>query len=491
MEKTTARPDTSEQHIDVHCHVFNEDILSWGIRLILNAIKIGEIANFLDLTHIDRLLGDIERYIHFIDIGLKGSTEKVFKTLQKNYKERYVLAPLMLDLSYVSGKVKTHIHDSFKGEDDHKVHHHLRNAIENFSTSVKDKSGKLSEEHNRKLQDLDTKTKTLHSKVEEFSSKQKTFKVFDKRNFEKQLKQLKKLKRDHDGIVYPFLSVDPRKKDILDIVKNEVGEGKDFIGIKLYAPLGYSPTDPLLYGTSDTYQPYEDCLYNYCIINDIPITAHNSDSGFATFTNSVKIHGHIYNEKINSVEYVDRIVRFNNKVDIRKFKFEKGWIEERASVLNHPKIWLRVMRKFNKLRLNLAHFGGAQQIAHFIDFKEGGSPDYNKYSWAETIFSMLKRSDFINFYTDLSCFKEVTSKNNKEDEQLITLKMFKENIFDPNSDIQGKILYGSDYYLNMIFMDSFNEYLNNFKNGFKDKFETISKHNCRSFLNLDSMVQVQ
>lgn len=114
-------------------------------------------------------------------------------------------------------------------------------------------------------------------------------------------------------MVYPFLSADPRQPNILQIVKDNVGANKTFIGVKLYAPTGYSPTDPLLYSTGDTYSDKEDCLYNYCMKNDIPITAHCSDSGFATFNNTAKVKGYIYTADKDKIEYKDGIIVFKRK----------------------------------------------------------------------------------------------------------------------------------------------------------------------------------
>ena len=466
-----------KKHIDAHCHVFNKDVLSMGVRIILGALKIGEIARILDITHLDKLLKNLENLIHFIDIGLNNNTEGIYDEMQKVYENNYIVTPLMLDLTYVSGNIKTSMHKSFKGEQDQRIHYHLRNVINEYSISAKKQLDNYSDSEskilNNKLQILENKLNELKNKIETFSAEKDNLRLFGKKNFEKQFRHLKKLKKNHKELVYPFLSVDPRKKGILDIVKREVGKGKDFIGIKLYSPCGYSPTDPVLYGISDHYSPDEDCLYNFCLKNDIPITAHNSDSGFATFTNSVKVNGYIYNKDINNIEYVNKRIIFKKKIDIPHFRFDKGWIEERAMILNHPKIWNQVLNKFNNLRLNLAHFGGSGQLNNFIKFREGETPEYETYSWAETIFLMLKNPEFTNFYTDLSCFKE-------EDE--IKLSYFKEKLFDPNPDIQSNFLYGSDFYLNMIYIDSFKDYVKMFITEFGKDFDKISIRNNMSFL---------
>lgn len=142
-------------------------------------------------------------------------------------------------------------------------------------------------------------------------------------------------------------------------------------------------------------------------------------------------------------------------------------------VLNHPKIWNHVLNKFNGLRLNLAHFGGSGQLHSFINSHNGATPKYESYSWTETIFLLLQNPLFKNFYTDLSCFHETDD---------IKLSEFKEKLFDTNPDIQNNILYGSDFYLNMIYTDNFDNYLNMFKTAFGSDFDKISVTNNRKFL---------
>ena len=472
--------NTTDKYIDAHCHVFNQDVLSMGIRVILHSLKVGEIARLLEITHIDKLLKKIDNLIHFIDIGLNNDTEGIYKEMQDVYKKEYMLTPLMLDLTYVSGNNKNNLHKSFKGDTNELLHMHLHHAIKEYTSQAKKHVVMLSATEgknlNSKLEELESKLGVLESKLQKFGKDNENLRLFGKHNFDKQLKHLKELKMKHPDMVYPFLSVDPHKKDILDIVKKEVGPGKNFIGIKLYAPCGYSPTDPLLYGKSDTYTEKEDCLYNFCLKNDIPITAHNSDSGFATFNNSVKINGYIYQANTNIIEKVDKVIQFKKQVDILKFKFDNGWIEERAMILNHPKIWQQVLKKFPKLRLNLAHFGGSGQLKNFISPEN--TPPFESYSWSKTIFDMLSNPLYPNFYTDLSCFDENDG---------FLLKDFKQKFFDKNPDVQDKILYGSDFYLNMIFSDSFNNYLNMFKKAFDGSFDKIAKINSRKFLNISNL----
>ena len=214
-----------KKHIDAHCHVFNKDILSTGIRIILGALNIGQIAKILDITHLDKLIKKLEHIINFIDIGINNNTEGIYEEMQKVYKNEYIVTPLMLDLTYVSGTIKTNMNKSFKGEKDQKIHQHIRNAVTDYTKSTEKQLGTLPAGEKikieNKLNDLKSKMNVFEEKVELFSKQEDNLRLFGKRNFNKQLKHLKSLKKDYPKMVYPFLSVDPRKKGILDIVKKE------------------------------------------------------------------------------------------------------------------------------------------------------------------------------------------------------------------------------------------------------------------------------
>lgn len=214
-----------KKHIDAHCHVFNKDILSSGIRIILGALDIGQIAKFLDVTNLDKLIKKLENIINFIDIGLNHDTEGIYKEMQKVYNNEFIVTPLMLDLTYVSGIIKTNMNKSFNGEEDQKIHKHVRNAVTNYTKSAEKQLGNLSASEKKhaesKLNSLKNRMNELEKKIKLFSKQEDNLRLFGKHNFEKQLKHLKTLKKNFPEMVYPFLSVDPRKKDILDIVKKK------------------------------------------------------------------------------------------------------------------------------------------------------------------------------------------------------------------------------------------------------------------------------
>jgi predicted TIM-barrel fold metal-dependent hydrolase len=88
--------------------------------------------------------------------------------------------------------------------------------------------------------------------------------------------------------------------------------------------------------------------------------------------------------------------------------------------------------KFYKgLRISFAHMGGQQ---------EGND-------WQETILENIERNR--NVYTDCSC-----QTPHVEDYQKIKAIM--------NINTESNILFGTDFVINLIWSDSYNDYLNNF-----------------------------
>ena len=133
--------------------------------------------------------------------------------------------------------------------------------------------------------------------------------IFDDSNYDQQLEDLQHLVRTYKN-VRPFYSVDPRQEykggqNILEQIEYRIlHEEARFIGVKLYAPVGYSPTDPILMGEGNG-----DCVYKFCIENKIPVTVHCSNSGFACLSKELIVRGHInWDKKIKTVD--DEKIKF-------------------------------------------------------------------------------------------------------------------------------------------------------------------------------------
>jgi predicted TIM-barrel fold metal-dependent hydrolase len=68
-----------------------------------------------------------------------------------------------------------------------------------------------------------------------------------------QVQQLSALKNRYGKNFMPFLAVDPRRKDMARLIKENVGRDKKFWGVKLYAPNGYTVTDRRLFDDSSEF----------------------------------------------------------------------------------------------------------------------------------------------------------------------------------------------------------------------------------------------
>ncbi len=124
----------------------------------------------------------------------------------------------------------------------------------------------------------------------------------------------------------PFIAADPNRENVRDIVIDAL-RGEVFKGVKIYPVMGFTPDDKRLYP-----------IYEYCVENTIPITAHCENGGIPGFQ-----------------EYYH---------------------------LADPKYWSGVLKDFPTLTLNLAH------------------NDRTGSSWQPKIAELIKTHP--NVYTDIS-----------------------------------------------------------------------------------------
>jgi hypothetical protein len=170
-----------------------------------------------------------------------------------------------------------------------------------------------------------------------------------------------------------------------------------FIGIKVYPPLGFDPwPEPGI-------ERDKVCiLYDFCIKNKIPITAHCSPGGFL----------------VNKA-YKD---------------------------YSSPYKWEMVLNQYNDLRLNLAHFGGVESR-----------------KWPEKIVNLILEYDsskndykYPNLYTDIS-YQGVDKSSYKK------IKRFIDNMVrgDENKrlHLMERIIFGSDFMINLQDIRAYSDYL--------------------------------
>ena len=421
---------TIMEGIDSHCHVFN--ITSVGLRALLE--KILEAKTLIENNNnadkaaysSDKVKRSLSDLIELAKIFC-GSSQTIVSMLDKHYNHKFKLMPLMFDgyflLDGASDEEKTHIIDAIKTVHDQlDIHYNSNQSPQNLNRNLIDVLNIIMQ----KMED------DIDQKIRDGFTVQYDDIVAIKQN------------KKYSDKVFPFLGIDPRRNNI-DMLIQQVGKDKTFAGIKLYPPNGFSPSDPRL-----------DIMYNYCSKNNIPIIVHCSYGGFATPVKTLQVNGYIL-KKGESIP-----VKYNGNITFEKGLLTDSYndmVRERARLLNHPLIWSKILEKYPQLKLVLAHFGDSDD-KNCLD------------EWRNEIQSLM--TQYPSLYTDISCMSDVDCSH------LYKVK----TIYDTNPALQGRILYGSDYFLDMFFNSSFNEYLNRIKSVFtNDSFNQISKVNPEVFMN--------
>jgi len=139
-------------------------------------------------------------------------------------------------------------------------------------------------------------------------------------------------------------------------------------------------------------------LYEFCATRGIPITAHCSDSGF-------------------------RVID-----------------QKTAWDYTSPARWIAVLNEYKNLKLNLAHFG-----------RQDNNDSAKLGNWQDQISLLIENGTYTNLYTDFACrgneagfytdFADYIEKQGK------------------NSKLPNRILFGSDFMINLLWSHSYNEYL--------------------------------
>lgn len=329
--------------IDVHSHVFNQDVLTLGGKILAYLGDI--ITDLINDGDYDNADTKIERINAFLEISEK-SPSAISKALLNNYGAGSIIVPLMYDMYYLT-------HDQKK--DFTSLFNESLSRIKARGPQAAAISGRLA----------DIKDKILNDIVDD-SLKAKSFEI--------QRDALIALEKKNKGTVFPFMSYDPRRAGNLDAIKVNVGTDKSFRGVKLYPPLGFSAAHPAM-------MDKQKGLYAWCVANDIPITAHCSCPGMPTMNDRLYIpHGSLVydgdSRKVIVME-MDEVIDFSERDNSFKSQY-----------FNHPEIWLKVLDAFPSLRLNLAHFGG------------------NNDEWRKLIADMINANSYQNLYTDISCRTE-------------------------------------------------------------------------------------
>jgi predicted TIM-barrel fold metal-dependent hydrolase len=223
--------------------------------------------------------------------------------------------------------------------------------------------------------------------------------------------------------IYPFLGLNTKNYKIQDLEKmlekyfrdyqrqrddfqKELGQfdgdiehlkSNYFAGVKVYPPLGFDP-----WPKDTELLDRVKYLYEYCSRKQIPITSHGSTGGFVTVSRKQKRH---YNA-------------------IAK--------------------WKEVLTHYPSLKLNIAHFPANGKRFGFLPPAEKDRLD--------AIIPLVQ--NYENVYVDFS-------NRGTDDKYYRTLR----RVIDSQPDekqrtkLTGRILFGSDFCINLFSVDSYNKYL--------------------------------
>lgn len=192
-----------------------------------------------------------------------------------------------------------------------------------------------------------------------------------------------------------------------------------FAGIKLYPPLGFDPwpQDPEDPQKAAHEKAKVESLYEFCQSHEIPITTHCGPGGYVVGS------------------------------------------EKTAKENSHPRKWKEVLSHYPKLKLNLAHFGG---MSAGFQYAAAGNPFKHFYQtvtkrgdpeWVEEIIQLIEDDTYQNVYIDMG-FSGV-------DEDYYQVLA---HIFEKHPQVEERLLFGTDFSINLTDIESYKKYLATFLN---------------------------
>ena len=252
-----------------------------------------------------------------------------------------------------------------------------------------------------------------------------------------------------DGLFdfYPFIGIDPGlhsmsflEKILSEYVNTEPHfhsaiekDEKPCFGIKIYPPLGFRP-----WPNDKEKLEKNRVLYSFCEKNGVPIITHADDQGF------------------------------------RGVSAEEAWAN------TDPAAWRTVLENYPSLKIDFAHFGKQYAIAprsnvQSISARLKHHPDS---PWFYSIISLMM--DFDNVYADLS-FTGCTPEFYNELQTFLH-----DQKEEKRKRITERILFGSDFSVNLFKVESYTEYFSIFEHSpfTDDEIEAFGSTNVIRFLGL-------
>ncbi len=304
-----------------------------------------------------------------------------------------------------------------------------------------------------------------------------------------QLEEVKQLKRYNPDNFFPFLGVDPRTRLDSDLVEwsrsffttgvKSRMSGKVypyFSGIKIYPALGFFPFDPRL-----------NELYAYAEKEGIPVMTHCTRGGSQYVGSQIetfipKQPALILPEE--SKPGYDEAINARNEIYARIERYyEKGWIKNSSignndfacDLFSHPQNYVPVMVKYPKLKICLAHMGGADEVI------DNGNPiqkeihEADGYNFADLIFALMELH--LNMYTDMSY-----TLSGLEDNKVKTrFSQWLNTIDKEGKKLENRVLFGTDFF--MTEQEAHERELYELARNFlTDRFDKLARENAVSYL---------
>ncbi len=233
----------------------------------------------------------------------------------------------------------------------------------------------------------------------------------------------------------PFLAIDPHNPDVLLTFLTAFGNGVSgidnlesgiFQGIKLYPSLGYVPHHPMLMD-----------LYAICEQKHIPITSHCGGNRTHPSVEKIIVS---YRKIHDDGSEEDKTQSFIMKADDGK-RFTRYF--------NRPEHWQKILRRYPKLTLNLAHLGSNDE---WDDYRSIDSVAKTKSSVQQTL-NLL--DEYENVYADFS-YAFYTKPNINAIFAAI----------QANPKLKTKIMFGSDYYMCQVEKGNIEDFYNDVRSVF-------------------------
>jgi len=204
-----------------------------------------------------------------------------------------------------------------------------------------------------------------------------------------QVEKVSDIASEYPGVIMPFVMFDPRRRSVSELIKTSLGE-MGFLGVKMYPPLGYHPDPCSFLNAADVNYTLQE-IYEYCEDNSIPITTHCSKGG--------------------------------------AYSGDLMHCKELVLDFCHPSSWKGVLKRYPKLDINFAHFGGNG------DFLNMDNPEYD--SWSNVIQELINEYD--NVYADTAYHDGALIEKTSRDYFDILIRLMNDN------KMKERIIFGTDW----------------------------------------------